>query len=61
MGLLEEDKTDLLLVIEKGEFQYSYDNANGQLPQQDWPQSRPIAGAEKTGPAAHCAGRTGGG
>ncbi len=50
-GLLEEDKTDLLLVIEKGEMQYNVSaSGNGQLPQQDWPQNRPIAGAEKTGP-----------
>jgi hypothetical protein len=50
-GLLEEDKTDLLLVIEKGEVQYNYGGmVNGQLPQQDQPQSRPIAGAEKSGP-----------
>jgi uncharacterized GH25 family protein/protocatechuate 3,4-dioxygenase beta subunit len=50
-GLLEEDKTDLLLVIEKGETQYNSGSAgDGQLPQQDWPQSRPIAGAEKSGP-----------
>lgn len=50
-GLLEEDKTDLLLVIEKGETQYNASaSGNGQLPQQDWPQNRPIAGAEKTGP-----------
>ena len=50
-GLLEEDKTDLLLVIEKGEMQYNASaSGNGQLPQQDWPQNRPIAGAEKTGP-----------
>jgi protocatechuate 3,4-dioxygenase beta subunit len=50
-GLLEEDKTDLLLVIEKGEARYnSGSSANGQLPQQDLPQGRPIAGAEKTGP-----------
>jgi protocatechuate 3,4-dioxygenase beta subunit len=49
-GLLEEDKTDLLLVIEKGQVRFSGGSGNGQLPQQDWPQNRPIAGAEKTGP-----------
>ena len=50
-GLLEEDKTDLLLVIEKGEARYYSGSAgNGQLPQPDWPQSRPIAGAEQSGP-----------
>lgn len=50
-GLLEEDKDDLLLVIEKGEAHF-FGGAmgNGQLPSQDWPQSRPIAGAEKSGP-----------
>jgi hypothetical protein len=50
-GLLEEDKHDLLLVIEKGDMQYNYGaSGNGQLPSQDWPQQRPIAGAEKSGP-----------
>jgi hypothetical protein len=51
IGLLEEDKTDLLLVIEKDDRQpfNSGASGNGQLPSQDWPQSRPIAGAEKSG------------
>jgi hypothetical protein len=50
-GLLEDEKTDLLVVIEKGEVRFSSGaGGNGQLPQQDWPQSRPIAGAEVTGP-----------
>jgi protocatechuate 3,4-dioxygenase beta subunit len=50
-GLLEQDKQDLLLVIEKGDRQFNFDSSsNGQLPAQDWPQSHPLAGAEKSGP-----------
>ncbi len=50
-GLLEQDKADLLLVIEKGQFDYNASGmANGQLPQQDWPQNRPLHGAERSGP-----------
>ncbi|EEF59349.1 hypothetical protein [Pedosphaera parvula] len=46
-GLMEKDKDDLLLIIEKGQPNYNSGNSgNGQLPAQDWPQSRPISGAE---------------
>ncbi|MSU57448.1 MAG: carboxypeptidase regulatory-like domain-containing protein [Pedosphaera sp.] len=50
-GVLEGNKEDLLLVIEPGEQQYSYNSSgNGQLPTQDWPQNHPLFGAEKSGP-----------
>ncbi len=50
-GMIEEDKDDLILMIEKGAQQYnSGASANGQLPSQDWPQNHPLAGAEKSGP-----------
>ena len=50
-GLLEQDKADLVLLIEPGERDYnSGGNGNGQLPQADWPQSRPLSGVEKSGP-----------
>jgi protocatechuate 3,4-dioxygenase beta subunit len=47
-GRLEQDKDDLLLITEKGEVQYNYSGSsgNGQLPSADWPQNRPIQGAE---------------
>ena len=51
IGILEEDKRDLVLTIEKGERQfYGGASGNGQLPPQDEPQSRPIRGAEPGGP-----------
>jgi protocatechuate 3,4-dioxygenase beta subunit len=41
-----------LLVIEEGQFNYGgYSGANGQLPTPDWPQNRPLAGAEPSGPS----------
>ncbi|MDB6125720.1 MAG: hypothetical protein JWQ71_4713 [Pedosphaera sp.] len=49
-GLLEKDKDDLLLVIEKGERNYNSGSSNGQLPPQDQPQGRPLSGAEPSGP-----------
>jgi protocatechuate 3,4-dioxygenase beta subunit len=50
-GLLESDKANLLLVIEKGEYNYNSGGAvNGQLPMQDRPENNPLLGAEKTGP-----------
>ena len=49
-GLIEQDKLDLLLVMEKGEERQNYDSSNGQLPSQDWPQNRALAGAEPSGP-----------
>jgi hypothetical protein len=51
MGMLEEDKKDLVLTIEKGERQFNGGGSmNGQLPPQDQPQNRPIRGAEPGGP-----------
>ena len=51
VGLLESDKDNLLLVIEKGEYNYnSGSSVNGQLPMQDRPENKPLLGAEKTGP-----------
>ena len=50
-GLIQEDKTDLLVVIERSDRREEYGwNGNGQLPPQDKPESRPLAGAEKSGP-----------
>ncbi|HEX5220777.1 MAG TPA: hypothetical protein VFZ59_14505 [Verrucomicrobiae bacterium] len=50
-GLLEGDKEDLLLIVEKGRFDYSSSSvANGQLPAADRPENRPLFGAEKSGP-----------
>ena len=50
-GLLEGNKDDLVVEIEKGENDYNGGNSsgNGQLPQADWPQSRPLQGAETSG------------
>ncbi len=52
-GLLEQDKEDLVVEIEKGEWDYNAGNAggegNGQLPPADQPQGRPIHGAELSG------------
>jgi hypothetical protein len=48
-GVLEKDKDDLLLEIEKGDYGYSSYNGNGQLPQPDWPGNRPLEGAEPSG------------
>ncbi len=51
-GLLEQDKDDLLLIIEQGKYEYysSGSSGNGQLPSPDWPQNRPLSGAEPGGP-----------
>jgi len=51
-GLLEQDKTDLLLVIENKPRDYNYRSsmANGQLPMQDRSDKRPLSGAETSGP-----------
>ena len=50
VGMLEEDKHDLVLAIEKGERLFNnYSSENGQLPSQDWPQNKPLAGAEPSG------------
>ena len=55
-GLLEGDKDDLVVEIEKGDYVFISDNSqgNGQLPTQDQPAGRPIRGAEPTGPAPFC-------
>ncbi|MGZ4972513.1 MAG: hypothetical protein ACXWDN_07120 [Limisphaerales bacterium] len=45
-GMLEKNKDDLLLLIEKGAGEYNYDSSNGSLPPNDNPASKPIAGAE---------------
>jgi hypothetical protein len=51
MGLLEQDKHDLLLVLEKKERNYnSYWSGNGQLPERDQARNRPLSGAEESGP-----------
>ncbi|EEF59347.1 carboxypeptidase regulatory-like domain-containing protein [Pedosphaera parvula] len=54
VGLIENDKNDLLLVIEKGNIDYNSNSSNnGQIPSTDMPQNRPIAGAEPSaGPPA---------
>jgi protocatechuate 3,4-dioxygenase beta subunit len=59
VGLLEADKSDLLLIIEKGQYDYSSGSiANGQLPAQDRPENNPLSGAEKSGqPAMILAGQ----
>lgn len=50
-GLLEQDKNDLLLVVEKGKIDYDYWwNGNGQPVQADRPESHPLWGAEDSGP-----------
>ena len=50
-GRLEDNKDDLVLEVEKGKREYnSSSSGNGQLPTQDWPQNRPLAGAEDSGP-----------
>ena len=49
-GLLQENKDDLLLVIERGGRIDDDDDFNGPLPRADYPSSRPLFGAESTGP-----------
>jgi hypothetical protein len=50
-GLLDQDKRDLLLVMEKTERKYNpYWNGNGQLPEDDRARNRPLFGAEESGP-----------
>lgn len=49
-GLLQQDKDDLLIVIEPGEWNYNYNNSNGQLPPADAARARPLFGAEASGP-----------
>ena len=47
IGQFTDNKDDLLLVIEKGQAQYNGSSmGNGNLPTQDWPQNRPLTGAE---------------
>jgi hypothetical protein len=46
VGMIEKDKDDMLLIIQKGNIEYYSSSSNGQLPSQDWPQNLPIAGAE---------------
>jgi hypothetical protein len=50
-GLLETNKDDLVVVIQKGQSQYNYSGGmgNGNLPQQDWPENHPLEGAEPSG------------
>ena len=45
-GLVEKDKDDLVIEIEKGKRDYVYENNNGSLPNGDEPQSKEIAGVE---------------
>jgi len=49
-GLLQNDKDDLLLVIEPGERDYNNNNFGGQLPPADYSRVRPLFGAESSGP-----------
>jgi len=49
-GLLQQDKDDLLIVIEPGEWTYNYNNSGGQLPPADAARARPLFGAEASGP-----------
>lgn len=52
VGLLNEDKDDLWIEIEPGEWKWiNSSTSNGNLPPQDKPQSRPLFGAEPTGPS----------
>lgn len=50
-GLLEEDKHNLVLLIERGErdFRSMHVHNNGRLPSQDEPRTRPIRGVEPDG------------
>ena len=51
-GLLEADKTDLVLLVEKGErLPYRSGSGNGQMPTPDRPENLPLLGAESSGPA----------
>ncbi len=50
VGLLQQDKDDFLVVVEPGERVYGYGDRGGQLPTADQARSRPIYGAESTGP-----------
>jgi hypothetical protein len=50
-GLLEDDKDDLVVLIEQGSMQYANNGTgNGYLPPSDQPQGRPLQGAEPGGP-----------
>lgn len=50
VGLLQQDKDDLLIVIQPGERNYDYNSQSGQLPPADSARARPIFGAESPGP-----------
>jgi hypothetical protein len=52
LGVLEGDKDDLVVMIDKGAPQYGSrgGTGNGYLPTQDQPQGRPLQGAEPGGP-----------
>ena len=49
-GLLQQDKDDLLLVVEPGPREYNNNSMGGQLPPADYASARPIFGAEVSGP-----------
>ncbi|HEU5070147.1 MAG TPA: hypothetical protein VFV96_07025 [Verrucomicrobiae bacterium] len=49
-GLLNEDKTDLVIEIEPGDRNYNNNNLGGQLPPADYASARPLFGAETNGP-----------
>ncbi len=52
IGILREDKRDLVIVVEKRPSSYnSYSSDNGYLPEADRSRNLPLAGAEETGPA----------
>ncbi|MDB6018049.1 MAG: hypothetical protein JWR19_2538 [Pedosphaera sp.] len=52
IGMLETDKEDLVLMVEKGEGRYNNNpSGNGQLPPGDTPQDRPLQGTEPGGSA----------
>lgn len=57
IGLLEHDKTNLVIVIERGERGYGGYSSNGQLPPEDQSRSRPLSGAEPGAPPITIAGK----
>jgi uncharacterized GH25 family protein len=57
-GLLQQDKRDLLMIVEKKDRNYnSWYGGNGSLPEVDRASNRPLSGAEPSGPPPiHLAG-----
>ena len=46
IGMMEKNKDDMVIEIEKGKRDYAYENDNGSLPNGDEPSSKEIAGVE---------------